>query len=417
MFRQEALNNRKWKSTAVLFSSVPTWMVFSICLFLVIIFLLFVSLGSYTRRENVVGEIIMQSHPIILSSSKSGYISERYVSLHQQVKKGDPLFKITLEHITRSGELSNNSIQALKEQIRSTENAVLALKRHRDDTIKNLTKQIQNNQKIKQDKNLYLIELEKSTQDYAELVKQYEKLLRVGHSTNDEVNLQKSRYFQQKSLLNETRQDIIQLQSTILNLENEIETRKTDFNNQIIRYDMQKSDLNIRLMEFESVSELIISSPIDGIIESLSVTIGQIVKEGDPLSQITPLNKGKYQLVFWVPNNAISFVKKNDEVSIRYEAFPFEKFGQFKGIIKHISTLPASLQELTFYKNIPQITEQNIPLYKIIVEIPEQYVHYNNTTLHFMSGMKAEATLFLENRKLYEWMLFPVYNLTKNMEN
>lgn len=218
MFRQEALNNRKWKSTAVLFSSVPTWMVFSICLFLVIIFLLFVSLGSYTRRENVIGEIIMQSHPIILSSSKSGYISESYVSLHQQVRKGDPLFKITLEHITRSGELSNNSIQALKEQIRATENAVLALKRHRDDTIQNLTKQIQNNQKIKQDKNLYLVELEKSTQDYAELVKQYEKLLRVGHSSNDEVNLQKSRYFQQKSLLNETRQEIIQLQSTILNL-------------------------------------------------------------------------------------------------------------------------------------------------------------------------------------------------------
>lgn len=33
-----------------------------------------------------------------------------------------------------------------------------------------------------------------------------------------------------------------------------------------------------------------------------------------------------------------------------------------------------------------------------------------------MSGMKAEATLFLENRKLYEWMLFPVYQLRKNME-
>lgn len=30
--------------------------------------------------------------------------------------------------------------------------------------------------------------------------------------------------------------------------------------------------------------------------------------------------------------------------------------------------------------------------------------------------MKAEATLLLENRKLYEWMLFPVYQLHKNME-
>lgn len=30
--------------------------------------------------------------------------------------------------------------------------------------------------------------------------------------------------------------------------------------------------------------------------------------------------------------------------------------------------------------------------------------------------MKAEATLFLEKRKLYEWIFFPMYQLRKNME-
>lgn len=54
-----------------------------------------------------------------------------------------------------------------------------------------------------------------------------------------------------------------------------------------------------------------------------------------------------------MPNSAISFIKQDDEVNIRYEAFPFEKFGQFKGKIRTISTLPASLQELSFYKNLP----------------------------------------------------------------
>ncbi|VEI46606.1 Colicin V secretion protein CvaA [Actinobacillus equuli] len=34
-----------------------------------------------------------------------------------------------------------------------------------------------------------------------------------------------------------------------------------------------------------------------------------------------------------------------------------------------------------------------------------------------MNGMKAEATLFLEKRKLYEWMLFPLYQLTKQWKN
>ena len=83
-------------------------------------------------------------------------------------------------------------------------------------------------------------------------------------------------------------QELVQLKSNILNLENEIETRKTDFDNQIIRYEMQKSDLDIRLMEQESVAEIIVNASADGIVESTGVTVGQIVKEGDVLSQIIP---------------------------------------------------------------------------------------------------------------------------------
>lgn len=169
-------------------------------------------------------------------------------------------------------------------------------------------------------------------------------------------------------------------------------------------------------MDYELSSELIVNSPIDGKIESISVTEVQTVKENDVLAQILPENKGKYQIVFWIPNSAISFIKQDDEVNIRYEAFPFEKFGQFKGKIQVISTLPVSQQELSFYKNFPQFTDQIIPLYKAIVEIEEQSINHNNRTLHLVSGMKAEATFFLEKRKLYEWMLFPAYQLTKNTE-
>ncbi|MDG6472635.1 HlyD family efflux transporter periplasmic adaptor subunit [Glaesserella parasuis] len=168
------------------------------------------------------------------------------------------------------------------------------------------------------------------------------------------------------------------------------------------------------MLEFESVSELIINAPMDGLVESVSVTVGQVIREGDTVAQMIPANKSEFQLVMWVPNGAISFIKPEDKINIRYEAFPFEKFGQFEGTIKYISTVPTSQQELAFYKNIPS-ADPNNPLYKIVVEIADQKVEYNNTSLAFLSGMKAEATLFLENRKLYEWMLFPLYNVTKNI--
>lgn len=276
MFRQEVIEyqSKKWKSSAVLFSRVPALVVFSISFFIFTAFILFIVFGNYTRRETVVGELVMQSHPILLSAPKSGYISESYIQPHQQVKKGEPLFKITLDRITHSGNINVNSILSLKSQIQATEQAITALQKNKTETIASLEKQIKNTLKIYQDKQSYLVEIEKSMNDYADLVKRYEKLLKVGHSSHDEVNIQKSRYFQQKSMFNELKQELIQLKSSQLNLENEIETRKTEFDNQIIRYEMQKSDLSIRLMEFESVSEIIVNASVDGKIESTSVTIG-----------------------------------------------------------------------------------------------------------------------------------------------
>lgn len=416
MFRQEAINYKKWKSTALLIYSIPSWLVFLVSFSLIILFISFFIFGSYTSRERIVGEITMQTHPIILTASKSGYISESYIKPNQIVKKGDLLFKISLERISKSGDTSLNSIKLLHDQIEAIKYGIQLLRKNEKDTVASINKQIVNNKRLYHERYKYLNELEESKEKYAEQIEIYENLFKQGYSSIDEINNQRARYFSQRALYDNIKTELIQQESMILNLQNEIEVQKNNFREKIIQYEIQKSDLDIRLLEFESVSEIIINSPIDGIVDSISATVGQIIKEGDPLSQLSPVEKGRYQLVMWVPNSAIPFVKLNDEINIRYEAFPFEKFGQFKGNIKSISTLPASLQELSFYKNIPLEINQNIPLYKIIVDIPDQHIIYNHKTLFLMSGMKAEATLFLENRKLYEWMLFPLYQLTKNME-
>ncbi|QPB41620.1 HlyD family secretion protein [Rodentibacter haemolyticus] len=98
----------------------------------------------------------MQPHPIILSASKSGYISERYVTINQPIKKGDPLFKITLDRITDSGNVGINSINAIKDQIEKLDNIIQPVKDNQQETLGNLTKQIDKNRKIYTDtKSLY----------------------------------------------------------------------------------------------------------------------------------------------------------------------------------------------------------------------------------------------------------------------
>lgn len=195
-----------------------SWLVFSISFTLIISFILFVTLGSYTRRENIVGEITMQTHPVILTASKSGYISESYIKPNQTVKKGESLFKITLDRISKSGDTSLNSIKSLQEQIKGIKYGIQLLHKNEQETITSLNNQIMNNQRLYHERSKYLNELEKTMNKYFEQVKIYEKLFKQGHSSVDEVNNQRSRYFSQKSLYDDVKTELIQQESTILNL-------------------------------------------------------------------------------------------------------------------------------------------------------------------------------------------------------
>ena len=180
MFRKEALEHQKWKSTAVLLSSIPSCLVFMLSFLLTVSFILYVTFGSYTRREKIVGEIVMQPHPIILSASKSGYISERYVEINQLIKKGDPLFKITLDRITDSGNVGINSINAIKNQIQKLDRVIALVKVNQKETLANLDKQITKNRKIYADTQKYFAEVAESTEDYLQTLKKYESLMKKG---------------------------------------------------------------------------------------------------------------------------------------------------------------------------------------------------------------------------------------------
>lgn len=150
----------------------------------------------------------------------------------------------------------------------------------------------------------------------------------------------------------------------------------------------------------------------DGRIDSLSVTVGQMVNIGDSLLQVIPQRIDHYSLVIWVPNDAIPYIAAGDRVNVRYEAFPSEKFGQFAGTIAVISKTPASPQEILTYQGAPKSTLASaIPYYKVLVNPEKQTILYNGKNLSLENGMKAQSTLFLEKRKIYQWMLSPFYDM------
>lgn len=97
-----------------------------------------------------------------------------------------------------------------------------------------------------------------------------------------------------------------------------------------------------------------------------------------------------------------SLINTGDKVNIRYDAFPFEKFGQFPGRIISISNVPVSQQEIASYNIAPRLPNGGLiePYYKVIVALDDIHFRYQSKPLMLSNGLKANVTLFLEKASL-----------------
>lgn len=202
---------------------------------------------------------------------------------------------------------------------------------------------------------------------------QVQKLITKDQLTNQEVIY----YQQQNNLLglnSQSEQNALQLTS----LESQIRIQSAEFDNRIYQMSLQRYELQKELVRNDMESAVIIRALSDGKVDSVNVSLGQMVSPGDSLVQILPDSIQNYYLVLWVPNTAVPYISRGQQVNIRYEAYPAEKFGQFSGVIQSISRTPATTQEMRTYQGAPHNSlAQSTPYYKVLIRPERQHIAYS----------------------------------------
>ncbi|MEG7371180.1 HlyD family secretion protein [Serratia marcescens] len=414
MFRQEAINSQKmkWRGRALLLPGIPLWLTTGLCALFLIAFLVFIIAGTYTRRVNVSGEVTTDPRTINVYSRAQGFIVKRFVNEGQVVRYGDPLYQIDVSRSTRSGVVSDNQRKDIEDQLLRISSIIAHLENSKRSTLEALEKQkSQYTDAFKKSSDI-IRRAEEGINIMKNNMENYQQYQKKGLINKDQLTNQTAIYYQQQNnllgLSGQNEQNALQITS----LESQIQTQAADFDNRVYQMELQRYELKKELVSTDASGEIIVRALSDGRVDSLSVTVGQMVNIGDSLVQIIPSKIKNYHLVIWVPNDAIPYISVGNNVNLRYEAFPAEKFGQFAGKIEMLSKTPASTQEMQTYPGAPQnIQTTSIPYYKVIVKPEKQMVGYNGKMLSLENGMKAQTTLFLERRKIYQWMLSPFYDM------
>ncbi|EBO9655644.1 HlyD family efflux transporter periplasmic adaptor subunit [Salmonella enterica subsp. enterica serovar Berlin] len=402
----------KWRGRAILLPGIPLWLTMLGSIAFITAFLTFVIAGTYSRRVNVSGEVATWPRAVNIYSGVQGFVVRQFVHEGQSIKKGDPIYQIDVSKSTRSGVVTDNQRRDIENQLVRVDNIISRLEESKKITLNTLEKQhLQYSDAFRRSSDI-IRRAEEGIKIMKNNMENYRNYQSKGLINKDQLTNQVALYYQQQnnllSLSGQNEQNALQITS----LESQIQTQAADFDNRIYQMELQRYELQKELIDTDVGGEIIIRALSDGKVDSLSVTVGQMVNAGDSLLQVIPENIENYYLILWIPNDAVPYISAGDKVNIRYEAFPAEKFGQFSATVKTISRTPASTQEMLTYKGAPQNTlGTSVPWYKVIVKPEKQIMSYDGKSLPLENGMKAESTLFLEKRRIYQWMLSPFYDM------
>ncbi|EPL3857820.1 HlyD family secretion protein [Klebsiella pneumoniae] len=418
MFRQKAIDNQKvkWCGQALLLPGIPYWAVAGLCIFFITAFLTFIITGSYTRWVNVTGEISTWPRAANVYSSVQGVVVKQYVTVGQIISAGMPIYQIDVSKSTRSGVVSENQRKDINSQLERITQIISRLESSKKATLDMLEKQKVQYTAAFQRSTDILRHAREGIHIMKENMNNYRLYQSKGLINKDQLTNQIALYYQQQNNLQglSGQNELNALQITAL--ESQIHIQAAEFDNQVYQMELQRYELQKELLNTDASGTIIIRALTDGRINSLSVTVGQMVNVGDSLLQVIPRNIKHYSLVLWVPNDAIPYITVGDRVNIRYEAFPAEKFGQFAGKVSAISEAPASPQEMQTYPGAPKTALVNsVPYYKVTVRPEKQVIVHGGKHLSLENGMKAQSTLFLEKRRIYQWMLSPFYDMKQSV--
>ncbi|MEM6411050.1 MAG: HlyD family efflux transporter periplasmic adaptor subunit [Pseudomonadota bacterium] len=150
-------------------------------------------------------------------------------------------------------------------------------------------------------------------------------------------------------------------------------------------------------------NEYIVTSPISGRVDAITVRLGQSLRPGDAIAAISPIND---ELIaeLYVPSRAAGFIQPEQEVRLKYQAFPFQRFGIGEAQVTSVSQTVLSPSEVP----IPGVQLQE-PVFRVSARLERESVEAYGEEIPLRSGMLLSADIIFDRRTLLEWLLDPLY--------
>jgi membrane fusion protein len=414
LFRQQAIefSHAHQYGTVILKNYVShrllTVFFFTIVLAIVAFFFFFAA----ARKAETSGVLLPSEGLIRVRPGQAGVVTQVRVKEGQKVKAGEVLFILSNER----------NIGTLK----SVESTVSVLLQNRRDSYHEELSQAhqQSNQRVLAVQKKAAALLAEGARLDSQIILQRSRVALVTQSFQRFKNLYATNYIS-AAKLEEKEGELLDQSQRLAELERlkgisirdyvsaEAEYRDLRYQAQRDEEAMKRNVMAIQqdIAESEARRKIQVIAPTAGTVTVITVEAGKPVSADSTLTSILPAGS-ELEAEIYAPSRAVGFVKPGMKVLLRYQAYPYQKFGQYEAIVREVAGTSVSAQELTLPGAAVVSNQTSEPLYRIRLKLKQQSVLVYGKSVNLKPGMLLDASIILEHRRLYEWILEPLFSIS-----
>jgi membrane fusion protein len=420
LFRAEVLAERQtqWLGTVMLAPRASHRIFTLVALAITAAMITLFAFGTFTRTARVNGWLLPRQGLVKVMAPRPGLVAELAVQEGARVRKGDRLLTLSDELQSASlGATQGQIMKRLAERTASLEGERSQQERLLEQQRLSLTDRITalRAEQAQIDSEVELLRARVAIAERAEAL--YREQFRAGFISEMRLQSIESELLEQRARLGALQRSRLVVAREQKIVEAEREALPLRHGKEVGVLERTVAQLEQERAEAEARREIVVSAPQDGTVTAIHAVPGARADAAAPLMSIVPAD-ARLEAHLFGPSRAVGFVRPGQRVLLRYHAFPYQRFGHQQGVVANVSRAALSPGELPpQLAGLPGLTGAGAansaePVYRITVELERQSVTALGEELPLAPGMLLEADVTLERRRLFEWVLDPLYAVT-----
>ncbi len=309
--------------------------------------ILLFTFGTYTRRTTVDGVLTPDTGLVKVYAQQTGVVLKKNVVEGQHVTRGQVLYTVSTDlQSAAAGQTQAALIEQAQQRKTSLQQELDKTRRLQQDERDTLQSKIASLRTELAGIDDQIAAQRTRASIAADAASRYAGLLAQDYISKDQAQQRQADLLDQRSKLNSLMRDRASTAQSLKEALNDLSGLSLKQQNQLSQIDRSVIDVDRTLIESEAKREFVVTAPETGTATAVIAEPGQTADTSHPLASIVPTG-AHWQAYLFVPSAAVGFVHVGDRVLVRYQAYPYQKFGQYEASVVSIARTALSAAALS----------------------------------------------------------------------